>query len=491
MIEGVYDAVIVGAGMSGIAAYRALREEGLVRVLIIEKADQFGGTWRDNTYPGCQCDVPSPLYSYSDAPNARWSKLYAGQEEIQKYLLDVAERWDVRDATSFGVRFLGADWQSDESMWRVDTDAGVVGARLLIGAAGPWSEPSVPDLPGMGDFGGVTFHSARWRHDVDLTGARVVVIGTGASAIQFVPEIVDAADHVTVFQRTPQWVLPKPNYAQPKAFQWLLAKIPFLSRIQREVVYRILEAVAFGTRHSGAMKIAHVIGRLHIRRQIRDPALRDIVTPNYIFGCKRPLFANTWYPTLDRADVTVRPTGVARFTDTGVVGHDGVEVPADVVVFGTGFHITDMPLAQQVRDGDGVSLDERWRGSPHAYLGTTTHGFPNFCILLGPGLGTLASAFTVTETQLGLVRSLVRATRAHGANTFDTRREVEQAYNADRLDALQTTVYNMGGCTSYFIDKTGTNSFSWPWSTGVMRTRLEEADTDAYEFTRSDSTVVT
>ncbi|MET4046793.1 MULTISPECIES: NAD(P)/FAD-dependent oxidoreductase [unclassified Rhodococcus (in: high G+C Gram-positive bacteria)] len=483
-LDGEYDAVIVGAGMSGIAAYRALREEGVQSILIIERAAEFGGTWRENTYPGCECDVPSPIYSYTDAHNADWSKLYANQQEIQRYLVDTAEHWGVRDAVRFGVTFLGAHWDDANGQWKIRTDAGDVTATLAIGAAGPWSTPSVPDLPGAADFGGVTFHSARWRHDVDLSGKRVVVIGTGASAVQFVPEIVDAAEHVTIYQRTPQWVLPKPNYHQPTAFRWLLRRSPAVARIQRAVIYRILELVAFGTRHSRAMKIAHTIGRWQIKRQISDADLREIVTPEYVFGCKRPLFANTWYPTLDRADVTVRPSGVARLTETGVIGTDGIEVPADVIIYGTGFHITDMPLAEQVFDADGLSLSDHWRGSPKVYLGTTTHGFPNFAILLGPGLGTLASAFTVTETQLGLIRSLVRTTRELGAKVFDTRADAEQTYNNDRTDALATTVYNIGGCTSYFIDKTGTNSFSWPWSTDTMRRRLRTADPAAYEFTR-------
>jgi cation diffusion facilitator CzcD-associated flavoprotein CzcO len=333
----------------------------------------------------------------------------------------------------------------------------------------------------MDDYDGQAFHSARWRHDVTMQGKRIAVIGTGASAVQFVPAIVDDAEHVTVFQRTPQWIMPKPNIGLPGIYRSLLRRVPVVDRLQRGLVYRIMEGITLGTRHASLMSIAHAIGRMHIRRQISDRALRSTVTPDFVFGCKRPLFANTWYPALDRADVTVRPCGVASFTRDGVVGTDGVEVPADVVIFGTGFRITDMPVAHLIRNGDGVSLEEHWQGSPRAYLGTTTHGFPNFAVLLGPGLGTLASAFTVVESQLTLLRSLLRETRARGAVAFDTRTEVEAAYNAERSQALESTVYQ-SGCESYFFDKTGANSFSWPWSTDRMRSRLGAADPGAYDF---------
>lgn len=487
-IDGHYDALIVGAGMSGLAAFRTLREQGYTRVLLIEKADEVGGTWRDNTYPGCQCDVPSPLYSYTAEPNPDWSKLYAAQPEIQRYLVDVADRWAVRDHIAFRVTFLGAQWDAQHQHWMIETSAGPVTATVLVSAAGPWNEPVIPDLPGQDEFTGVAFHSARWRHDVDLRGARIAVIGTGASAVQFVPEIVSDAAHVTVFQRTPQWVLPKPNYAQPAVFRGLLRRVPIVARVQREIIYRIMEGVGLGTRHARLMSIAHAVGRWQIRRQIHDPALRRIVTPDFVFGCKRPLFANTWYPALDRPDVTVRPCGVTGFTPTGVVGSDGVEVPADVVIYGTGFAITDMPIAALIRNADGVTLGEQWGGSPSAYLGTTTAGFPNFAILLGPGLGTLASAFTVAESQLALLTSLLQTSAQHQARVFDTRAEVEADYNADRAQALEGTVYQ-SDCGSYFFDKTGTNSFSWPWSTDAMRARLRTADPAAYHFlTTSPST---
>ncbi|KJK48822.1 cyclohexanone monooxygenase [Lentzea aerocolonigenes] len=458
------DVLVIGAGPAGIGAAVKLRELGF-DAHVIEKASALGGTWRDNVYPGCACDIPSALYSYSFAPR-RWSSAFSGQPEILEYLVETAAAHGV--VPQYDTEMLDAAW--DGSRWQVRTSSGVMSARAIVSATGPWHEPKIPLDASV--FEGEIFHSARWQ---DFSGRRVAVVGTGASAVQFVPRIQPSVDQLYLFQRTAPWVLPKPSLKLP-----------------RSVVFGLLELFSYGFRHPRVMKVVQQLGLLHLRRAVRDRGLRSALTPDFVLGCKRLLMSNTYYPALAQPNVSVVPHAVQGFTADGIIGADGVERKVDTIIFGTGFHFSDPPIASRVRV-DGVSLAERWRGSPQAYLGTSVHGFPNLFLLLGPNLGTgHSSAFTIIETQLRYIASALTSLRSLGWPVVDVRPSVQAAFNSAVQAALQRTVYNAGGCTSYYLDANGRNSTMWPWSTVRMMRRIRSFEPSDYVISAvSDEQVAT
>ncbi|WP_216215952.1 flavin-containing monooxygenase [Amycolatopsis aidingensis] len=476
-----FDVIVIGAGASGIGAAIRLRQEGITDFVVLEKADDLGGTWRDNTYPGCACDVPSALYSYSFAPNPEWTRAFAKQPEIRAYLADTARRYGVTGHLRLGTEVRRAQWNGGHKRWELSTSAGELTARVVLAGAGPWHEPRVPDLPGLAEFPGEVFHSSRWNHDYDLRGKRVAVVGTGASAVQFVPEIQPLVSRLHLFQRTAQWVLPKPDHYVPKLERWLLRRFPATQRALRAAEYAGMEALGLGFRNPWILRRLQHVGLLHLRRAIRDPWLRTALTPDYTLGCKRLLLSNDYYPALAKSNVDVHPTAVRSIEGNRVLGADGSACEVDAIILGTGFRILDMPVAGKVFDAAGRSLDDHWQGSPQAYLGTTVSGFPNAFLLLGPGLGTgHSSAFMIMEAQLSYAVSGVRRILHEGWSEVDVRPEVQRGYNEELQRALAGTVYNAGGCSSYYLDANGRNSFSWPWSTGRMRRRLREFDPTAY-----------
>ncbi|GAB2627819.1 NAD(P)/FAD-dependent oxidoreductase [Prescottella soli] len=476
-----HEVIVVGAGISGVGAVIRLQRMGIDDVLILEKGDALGGTWRDNTYPGCACDVPSALYSYSFAPNADWSRLFAGQNEIREYIERTAAEHRVHERVEFDTELLRAQWDESSRRWMLETSNGAFTANAVIAAAGPWNQPLIPDIPGLDGFTGEVFHSSRWNHDYDLAGKRVAVVGTGASAVQFVPEIAPAVAELHLYQRTAQWVLPKPDTALPAPVRAAMGAAPGASKALRRIQYGIMEALGVGFRNPWMLRVIQQIGRVQLRAQIRDPELRRALTPDYTLGCKRLLMSNTYYPALNRPNVEVHANAVREVRGNVVIGADGGEREVDAVIFGTGFHILDMPIASRVFDGHGRSLDDHWKGSPQAYLGTTVAGFPNAFVLLGPALGTgHTSAFMILEAQLDYLAAAIAAARKAGWTRMEPRPEVQAAFNAEVQQALATTVYNAGGCQSYFLDVNGRNSFNWPWSTGRMRERLRHFDESAY-----------
>ncbi|OLR92550.1 flavin-containing monooxygenase [Actinokineospora bangkokensis] len=482
-----YEVLVVGAGCSGIGAAIRLQRLGL-DFAVLEKADDFGGTWRANTYPGCACDVPSALYSFSDAPNADWSRVYGTQPEILDYLRAVARRAGLAEHTRFGVEMLGARWDACTQRWRLDTTDGEYDARFLVTAPGPWNEPLVPDIPGLAGFPGEVFHSARWNHGYDLAGKRVAVLGTGASAVQFVPEIAPVVGSLHLFQRTAQWVLPKPDVRVAPALRTLMRAFPATQRWLRGVQYAAMEALGTGFRHPRFMRVVQAIGRAHLRAKVADPALRAKLTPDYTIGCKRLLFSNAYLPALTSPGVSVVDSAVARIDGSTVTAVDGTTAEVDAIILGTGFHILDLPLADLVRDGAGRTLGEHWQGSPQAYLGTVTAGFPNLFTLLGPNLGTgHSSAFMILEAQLDYLGSALAHARDRGWRAMSVRREVQDAFNAEVQQAVAGTVYNTGGCSSYYLDANGRNSFIWPWSTPRLRSRVGTFDPRAFTPTTVDA----
>jgi cation diffusion facilitator CzcD-associated flavoprotein CzcO len=463
---------IVGGGLSGIGAAAMLRRAGIGDVVVLERAGEVGGTWRDNTYPGCACDVPSALYSFSFAPNPAWGRLYAGQPEIQRYARRVAREHNVEEHVVTGADVRSATWDEQAQRWRIATTRGDWTARALISATGPWSEPVLPDVPGLDAFAGEVFHSSRWNHDHDLAGRRVAVIGTGASAVQFVPRIQPQVERLTVFQRTAQWVLPKLDRRVTAAEQALYRRLPLTQRALREAMYYTFELAGLAERNPRAMGGFQRIARRHLERSVADPRLRAALTPDHVLGCKRILFSNDWYRALTRSNVELVPHAVTEVTAGGVVGADGVERPADTLILGTGFGITEMPIAARVTGRDGRTLDETWGGSPTGYLGTVISGFPNFFMILGPNVGNgHTSATVLIELQVQFAIDALKALERDGLASADVRPAVQKTFNEEVQRRLRGTVWNAGGCRSYYLDRNGRNSTIFPGSTLELRRR--------------------
>jgi cation diffusion facilitator CzcD-associated flavoprotein CzcO len=473
--------VIVGTGFSGLGMAIRLKQEGEHDFVLLERAGDIGGTWRDNTYPGCRCDVPSHLYSFSFAPNPNWSSTFSPQEEILDYLKDCANRFGVTPHVRFDTELESAAWDDDAGLWRVETSEGPLTSDFLVAAQGPLSEPSLPEVPGLEDFEGTAFHSAQWDHDHDLTGERVAVIGTGASAIQFVPEVQPTVGKLHVFQRTAPWVVPHPN--RPiKAWERSLYRLfPLAQLAMRAGIYWARELFVLLFRHPPVNRLLEQLPLRHMRSQIKDPELRRKLTPGYRMGCKRILPTDEWYPALAQPNVEVITGGVSEIRPDSVVAGDGTEREVDTIIFGTGFHVTDVPIANRIHGRDGRTLAETWNGSMQAYKGTTVAGYPNLFFLVGPntGLGHTSIVFII-ESQVEYVLDALKTMRLRGAGTLEVGEQAQAAYNAELDRMTEGTVWVTGGCTSYYIDRNGHNSALWPTYTWPFRRRLRHFDASAY-----------
>ncbi|MFJ2865957.1 flavin-containing monooxygenase [Kitasatospora sp. NPDC087314] len=473
--------LVVGAGFSGIGAAIRLRQAGVRDLLVLEKAPQLGGTWRENTYPGCACDVPSTLYSYSFTPDTAWSRVFAGQPEIHSYLRSTAERHGLGEVLRFGVQVLGARWDPAAGRWLLETGDGPYSAEVLVLATGPWHVPRHLDVPGVEEFTGPVLHTARWDRSIDLTGHRVGVVGTGASAVQLVPAIASRAAAVHLFQRTAQWVLPKPDLPVPAAANRLLDHLPGSRNALRAGQYALQEGFGYAFRHPRLARLLEAGARAHLRLAVRDRSLRQALTPTYRLGCKRLLTSSTFYQALTQPHVHLHPTAVAAVRGNEVVGADGTTARVDVLVTATGFRMGEPPLARSLSGRGGRTLHEAWDGGPQAYLGTTVSGFPNLFLLLGPNLlGGSTSAITVLEAQLTYLTDALAHLDRDGRRVLEVRAAAQDAHNAAVQEALRTTVYNSGGCTSYYFSPGGRNTFAWPWSTGRLVRRLSRFDPAAY-----------
>jgi cation diffusion facilitator CzcD-associated flavoprotein CzcO len=460
--------VIVGSGFAGLGMGIQLKRNGFDDFVILEKSQALGGTWHDNTYPGCACDVPSHMYSFSFELNPGWTRMFAPQPEIRAYLERTADKYGVRDHIRFGAAVESMEYDEDAAVWHVTlADGAVLTARAVVSGVGALHIPSYPDLPGIERFEGTAFHSAEWDHSYDFTGKRVAVIGTGASAIQFVPKLADAAARLVVFQRTPPWIQPKPDVAIPKAVRRTFEKVPGTARTFRDLIYWGLEARAVGftidPRLSGPQ---HTLARRHIARHIKDPELRAKVTPDYTIGCKRVLLSNDYYPALTRPHVEVETAGIAEVREHSIVTADGREHEVDAIVYGTGFKVVDAMADWRVVGRGGVKIQEAWADGIEAHHGTTLPGFPNFFMMLGPntGLGHNSVVFMI-EIQIQHVLSLLRQMRRRNARTVEPRPEAVRAFN-DRLQRrLRRAVWNEGGCDSWYLDDQGVNRTLWPGHT--------------------------
>ena len=474
---------IIGSGFSGLGMAIRLKQEGIEDFTVLERGDDIGGTWHYNTYPGCACDVPSHLYSFSFAPNPKWSETYSRQPEIRDYIHRVADEYGLRDHVRLNCAVEGIEWDEDAAGWRIDTSEGPLRARVVVAGMGPLAEPKIPPLEGLEDFEGEAFHSARWRHDYDLAGKRVAAVGTGASAIQFVPEIQKQAAQVHVVQRTAPWIMPHPNREIRGWEKRLYDRFPALQKLVRGGIYAGRELFVLGfVKDPRIMGVAERIARRHMEHQISDPELLEKVTPGYTIGCKRILPSNRWYRALSKPNVELLTGGIERVTRNTIVTGDGEEREVDAIIFGTGFQVTDMPVARMVRGPGGKTLDEAWQGSPKAHLGATIPGFPNLFVLLGPntGLGHSSMVYMI-ESQVAYVMDALRYMDRNGADTVQVRADAAERYNADIDERMQGTVWNTG-CASWYLDQTGRNATLWPDWTFRFRRRTAQFDPADFEL---------
>lgn len=456
--------LIIGSGFSGIGLGHRLLAERFTDFVILERSDRVGGVWNSNTYPGCQCDVPSHLYSFSFAPNPEWTKMYSPQPEIRDYLETCVERFGLAPYIRTRVEVLQATWDDARSRWEVETTEGVWSTQFLIGAVGPLTEPKLPNVPGIGVFAGEIMHSSRWNHDVDLTGKRVASIGTGASAIQYVPQIVDQVSELLVYQRTAPWITPHDQRDITDKERAQFRRNPRAQKRARDKVYLSKEVLILGfVKQPKIMSALQRLATRHMESQVHDPDLRRILTPDFTLGCKRILPSNTWYPALQKPNVTVVPHALKEIREHSVIGADGVEREVDVIIFGTGYHVADIPFGDHLRGRTGVTLTEHWKGSPRAYLGASIPDFPNYFMFLGPntGLGHSSMIYMI-EAQIEHITNAIRAVDTSGARTIEVDQDVHDAYNATIDKKMAGTVWELGGCTSFYQDANGRNATIYP-----------------------------
>ncbi|WP_156757172.1 flavin-containing monooxygenase [Actinokineospora pegani] len=487
------DAVVVGAGFGGLGAAIALRELGYTDLLIVDREDGVGGTWHVNHYPGLAVDIASVTYSYSFAPNPHWSHVFARGPELKKYAEHVADTYDLRRHLRLGTTVLGAEWDAAAGRWVVRLDDGeTVAARFLLTATGFLSQPKKPDIPGVDDFAGTVVHTAAWDDSYDAAGRRVAVIGTGATAVQLIPELARTAADLTVYQRTAIWVTPKLDGRIPKVVQRLFAKVPFTQRVARAANSAVLEVImVVGVlnyrRAKLANKGAEVLARLHLRRQVRDRRTREALTPDYSFGCKRPTFSNDYYPAFNRDNVHLETARIDHIAADGIVTADGRKTQVDTLVLATGFDLWDTNFpAIPITGRDGLDLGTWWRDTRfQAYAGVTVPGFPNLISLNSPYSYNGLSYFSTIESQMRHMKRLIGELQRRGADTFEVTERANAAFLDRMTDLLGDSVFALGNCAparSYYFNQHGDAALLRPTSTANGKREASGFPLSDYSF---------
>ena len=475
--------LIVGAGFGGVAAAIELKRHGIDDLEILDRASSLGGTWHYNSYPGAACDVPSHLYSFSFAQRRDWSRLCSPQSEIHDYLAHVARDYDVARHIRLNTRVQSCTWDERATRWRVETGTGERHeADAIVLATGQLNQPSIPPIDGIETFAGESFHSARWNHDYALTGKRVAVVGTGASAVQLVPEVAERASRLTVFQRSGNWLLPRVNRAYPQLVRAAIEHVPGVQAFRRQFMFEYCEALTATIRHPRTLgPLLALRSAAFMRSQVKDPELRRKVWPDYTFGCKRVLFSSSYLPALQRSNVSLVTDAIERVVAEGIVTAGGELHEADCIVWGTGFRTNDFMFPMRIAGAGGEQLHDAWAGGAHAHLGVTVPGFPNMFVLYGPNTNTSGGSIIVyLEAQAGYVRQALEQMHARGAAAVEVRREVEQASDRELQARFAGTAWTR--CDSWYRDERGRIVANWP---GYMREYLErtrELDPSEYRF---------
>jgi cation diffusion facilitator CzcD-associated flavoprotein CzcO len=468
---------IIGAGFGGLGTAMELRRAGYTDVTVLEKADGVGGVWRDNTYPNAACDVPSSLYSWSFAPNPAWPHRYSRQDEILAYIERTAAEQGVLDDVRTGVEVTSAAYDETERSWHLTTQTGeTIDTDVLVSCVGQLSRPAIPELPGLDTFAGPSFHSAEWDHDVDLTGKRIAVLGTGASAIQFVPGIQPEAGHVTVFQRSAPYVAPKPDREYTRTHNKLFRRYPRTQAFGRRLTWVVTEQFNKALIDNTSVKKAVELGwRLQLRKQVRDLELRAKLVPDYPFGCKRVLFSNDWYPAIAQPNVALVTEPVVEVLPEGVRSADGRLHEVDVIIYGTGFAATEFLAPIQVTGTDGADLHARWKEGAHAYLGLCMPGFPNLFVVYGPNTNLGGSSIiNMLEAASRAITTLLRHTENQNARSVAVRPEVEQRYDEEIQGRLSDSVW--ASCHNWYHQDGGRISTNWPGLVKEYQRRCDELD---------------
>jgi cation diffusion facilitator CzcD-associated flavoprotein CzcO len=475
--------LIVGAGFGGIAAAIELGRHGFDQITILERAPELGGTWFYNSYPGAACDVPSHLYSFSFAQRRDWSRLCSPQAEIHDYLNDVARKHDVMRHVRCGQTVSACEWDEQRALWTVATTEGArFQADALVLATGQLHQPAHPSVAGIDNFTGHSFHSAQWDHDYPLQGKRVAVVGTGASAVQFVPEIVERAARLTVFQRTGNWFMPRRNRRYPRIVRAAIEHVPGVQEFRRNFMFQYCELITAAIRHPRTVgRLAGLRSAAFMRSQLKDPELRHKVWPDYTFGCKRVLFSSSFLPALQRPNVEVVTERIVGVEPEGIVTADGALHELDCIIWGTGFKTNDFMFPMRVVGAGGVELLDAWAHGARAHLGMTVPGYPNMFIMYGPNTNTSGgSIIFYLEAQAAYIRQALQQLMAHRARSIEVRREVEQASDRALQARFAGTAWTR--CDSWYRDESGRIVANWP---GYMREYFEQTqslDPDEYEF---------
>src|SRR5579872_1595249 len=481
------DVLIVGGGFSGLCMAIKLLEAGTNSFLLIEKSDDIGGTWYDNRYPGCACDIPSHLYSFSFEPSPDWSRMYPGQQEIHDYLKRCVERYELTSHIQLNTRFHEAVWNESEGAWHASAGEDMrICARVLVSGIGALHVPQYPQLKGIDSFSGPKFHSSNWNHNVNLEGKNVAVVGTGASAIQFVPQIAPRAGRLFLFQRTPPWIVPRMEFPIEEKWKRRFRRYPLIMRAFRQLIFWRQEFRVLGFLGNRFVRgKATEIATHHLEKQIADPKMRAALKPNYELGCKRVLVSDDYYPALMKSNVELVTTGISEVREHSILTEDGGERPIDVLIFGTGFRATEPLIGIRIVGRAGVEIHDAWRERMSAYLGVTVSGFPNLFLLLGPntGLGH-NSVVLMIEAQVRYVMSCLQLMKRHRRQVLEVRSETQKQFVADIHRRLAGTVWQSGGCHSWYQDqRTGENTALWPGSVVSYVRRTRSASAGDYELT--------
>ncbi|WP_236147340.1 NAD(P)/FAD-dependent oxidoreductase [Mycolicibacterium sp. CH28] len=481
---------IIGTGFGGVAAAIRLDRAGLNDFVLLERADEVGGVWRDNGYPGAAVDVQCQLYSYSFAPNAEWGRVYATQPEILGYLRDVTQRFGLRGRMVLNCGVERLDWDSVRQCWRLRTARGERTADHVVIATGALADPAIPSLIGLGRFAGASFHSARWDHNFDPAGKRIAVIGTGASAVQFIPAIQPEVAHLAVFQRTPAWVIPRHDRKISSTRQFLMRVLPALQRLERLRLYLVRERILLAFRRPTMLGRAERSARRYLETQVNDGSLRTKLLPDYRLGCKRVLVSDDYLATLDQPNVTLITDGIREIDEDGVIDVTGTHHPVDAIIFGTGFRTSRLPLTDQIYGRDGRSMTEVWDGNPTAYLGTTVSGFPNCYLVHGPNIGVgHTSMIYMYESQANYIAGAISYARNHSIGTVEPTPAAQSAFTAEVDRLSEGTVWTSGGCTSWYLNENGRNINIWPGSTLGYRRRTMRFDASQHVLHRTNAPV--
>lgn len=481
-LKAHYDIAIIGSGFSGLCMAIACQQAGRDNFVILEKASTIGGTWRDNHYPGAACDVPSNMYSFSFEPNPNWSRMYSGQAEILRYMQHCTTKYNLTPHVRTDSEVIESRWDSTKKHWMIRLAGGEsFTARVVVSGVGGLSRPALPKIKGLDQFKGALFHSADWQHDVTLAHKRVAVIGTGASAIQFVPAIASEVGELLLFQRTPPWIVPKPDGVIPAPVRKVFKYIPPAQRLARHAIYWQSEFFGIGFINPKLMAPISALAKSHLKRQVPNPELRAKLTPNYTIGCKRVLFSNNYYPALTRDNVQVLSTGVKEITAEGVLDAQGQLHKVDVIICGTGFDVQNPLGPLHVYGDDGQEI--RQHGGLSAYMGINTRQMPNLFFLLGPNtaLGHNSIIFMIEAQVQYTLKCLAELDRKQ-ATSLTVKPEAEAAFNDHVQAQLKNMVWNAGGCSSWYLDENGKNNTLWPGFTWKYWLETRKPNFSDYTF---------